>query len=104
MPLTFLLLQVVNTVLVAASLWIHFRNPAIWDDQAIVFSTIAGVVIACLTAMLLGAALLFSAEAKWKSNLVHLVLTLSFAAVQGYLLFLTSRDMGLLQLLKNKLG
>lgn len=104
MPLTFLLLQAVNTVLAAASLWIHFRNPVLWDDQAIVFSTIAGSTMACLTAMLLGTALLFSSEAKWKINSVHLLLTLAFAATQGYLLYLTSRDIGLLQMLRSKLG
>lgn len=104
MPLTFMLLQAVNAVLAAASLWIHFRNPALWDDQAIVFSTVSGSIMASLTAMLLGAALLFSAEAKWKSNFIHLVLTLSFAGIQGYLLYLTSRELGILQLLKSKLG
>ncbi|MDB5104537.1 MAG: hypothetical protein JWP91_2226 [Fibrobacteres bacterium] len=104
MPLTFLLLQLTNAVLAAATLWIHFRNPFLWDDQAIVASTCAGTVAASLTAIILGLALIFGSESKWGPAILNLALTLAFAALQGYFLFLTGRDLGIFQLVKSKLG
>src|SRR4051812_37247604 len=102
MPLTFLLLQLTNFALAAASLWIHFRNPLMWDDQAIVFSSSAGALSASLTAIILGIQFMFAKETKPASAAINLVLTLGFAALQLYLLFLTGRDLGLMQILKSK--
>jgi hypothetical protein len=104
MPLTFLLLQLANAVLAAGTLWIHFRNPFLWDDQAIVISTCAGTAVASLTAIMLGLSLLFSSESKAGAALLNLLLTLGFAGLQGYYLFFTARDLGILQLLKSKFG
>ncbi|HKP95655.1 MAG TPA: hypothetical protein VJ385_07850 [Fibrobacteria bacterium] len=104
MPLTFLLLQLTNAALAAATLWIHFRNPFMWDDQALLIATCAGVLGASLTAVLLGISLVFRDDSKWAAILVNLLLTLAFAGLQGYFLFLTGRDLGLIQLLKSKLG
>jgi hypothetical protein len=104
MPLTFILLNSVNAALAAASLWIHFRIPGLWDDQALVYSTLAGFSLACLSAILLGARMLFSDHAGWRSHLIHLTLILAFAAVQGYLLYLLGKDLGLPQLLKSRMG
>lgn len=104
MPVTFLLLQLANLALAAATLWIRFKDPFLWDDQAIVVSTCAGALSASLTALLLGLSLVFSEETKWGAALLNLVLTLAFAGLQGYFLILTGRDLGVLQLLKAKLG
>ena len=107
MSLALLFLQLVNAAFAAASLWIHFRAPLLWDDQAIVFSACAGTLAACVTALLLGLILLFGSEAsetKWGSILLNLILTLGFAGVQGYFLFSAGRDLGVLHLLKARLG
>jgi hypothetical protein len=104
MPLTFLLLQLTNAALGASTLWIHFRNPFLWDDQAIVISTCAGVLGASLTAIILGLSLMFRSQFKWSAALLNLGLALAFAGLQGYYLFLTGRDLGLFRLLKAKLG
>ncbi|MDB5049949.1 MAG: hypothetical protein JWO30_3020 [Fibrobacteres bacterium] len=104
MPLTFLLLQSANLVLAAATLWIHFRNPFLWDDQAIVISTCAGTLISSLTAIVLGMSLVFRSDSKLGANLLNLLLTLAFAGLQGYFLLVTGRDLGLFQILKSKLG
>jgi hypothetical protein len=104
MPITFLLLQLSNAALAAATLWIHFRNPFLWDDQAIVISTCAGTAAASLTAIILGLYLVFSSESKWGAAILNLLLTLAFAGLQGYFLFLTGRDLGIIQLLKNRMG
>lgn len=104
MPMTFLLLQIANVAMAVATLWIHFRNPFMWDDQAIVISTCAGTLAASFTAILLGISLVFSEETKWGAAFINLLLTLAFAALQGYFLFLTGRDMGIYQLIKAKLG
>ena len=104
MPLTFVLLQLSNAVLAAATLWIHFRNPFLWDDQAIVMSTCAGTALASITAIILGLSLLFSTESKMGAAMLNLVLTLAFAGLQGYYLFFTAKDLGILQMLKSKFG
>lgn len=104
MSLALLFLQLVNAAFAAASLWIHFRAPLLWDDQAIVFTACAGTLAACVTALLLGLVLLFGAETKWGSILLNLILTLGFAGLQGYFLFSTGRDLGVLHLLKARLG
>lgn len=104
MPLALFLLQIVNVALGAATLWIHFRAPLSWDDQAIVFSTCAGTLAACVTALLLGFGLLFGAETKWGAILLNLALTLGFAGLQGYFLISTGRDLGILRILKARLG
>jgi hypothetical protein len=104
MALALLLLQIANLVLAAATLWIRFRAPFLWDDQGIVFSSCAGTLTACLTALLLGIALLTDEDSKWGAALLNLVLALGFSALQGFFLFSASRDMGLLQVLKARLG
>lgn len=104
MPLTFVLLQVANFAFAAATLWIHFRNPFLWDDQAIVLSTCAGTVAASLTAIILGLSLLFGSGTKMLSALINLFLTLAFAGLQGYFLWFTARDLGIFQALKARLG
>ncbi|MDQ3003649.1 MAG: hypothetical protein M3Y08_20625 [Fibrobacterota bacterium] len=104
MPMTFMLLQLANAVMAAATLWIHFRNPFMWDDQAILISTCAGTLGASLTAILLGISLVLHEETKWGTAFFNLLLTLAFAALQGYFLFLTGRDMGIFQIIKSKLG
>jgi hypothetical protein len=104
MPLTFLLLQLTNLVLAAASLWLHFKNPLMWDDQAVVVSICAGTLSASLTAILLGITLAFGEETKWGPVLLNLFLTLAFGGLQGYLLFMMGRDMGIVQMVKARLG
>ncbi|GEM_PF-1840251 len=104
MPLTFVLLQLTNITLAAATLWIHFRNPFMWDDQAIVIATCAGTAAASLTAIILGLSLVFGSETKWGAAILNLLLTLAFAGLQGYFLFFTARDLGILHILKAKLG
>ena len=104
MPLTFFLLHMGNVALAAASAWIYYRNPNFMDDQAIFFSVVVGSVLSWLTAIITGLALVFSNNIKWKSATLNVLLTLGFAAFQGYFLYLTSREVGLLQLLKSKLG
>ena len=52
-----------------ATLWIHFRNPFMWDDQAIVISTCAGTLAASFTAILLGISLVFSEETQMGSRI-----------------------------------
>jgi hypothetical protein len=75
-----------------------------WDDQAIVYSTCAGTLAASVTALLLGLSLLADGKSKWGAAFLNLVLALGFAGLQGYFLFLTGRDLGVLRLLKNRLG
>jgi glucan phosphoethanolaminetransferase (alkaline phosphatase superfamily) len=104
MPLTFLLLQLANAALAAASLWIRYKNPALWDDQALVLSVLAGVLSASFTAILLGVSMVFSREARWLFLTVHLLLTLAFASLQIYLLWILGHDMGLVNFLRSKLG
>lgn len=104
MPLTFLLLHLTNAALATATLWIHFRNPFLWDDQAIVVASWAGVLAASLTAIMLGISLIFRSDTKWGAVLANLFLTLAFAGLQGYFLYLSGRDLGLFNLLKSKLG
>ena len=104
MPLSLLLLQIVNTALAAATLWIRFRSPFLWDDQAIVYATCAGTLAACATALLLGFALLAEEETQWGATLLNLFLTLAFAGMQGYFLFLTGRDLGILRILMSRFG
>lgn len=104
MPLTFILLQCVNFGLAGASSWLHFRNPLLWDDQAIIISICAGTLSASLTAILLGISLVFGEETKWGATMLNLFLTLAFGAWQGYLLFMLSRDMGIFNLIKARLG
>ena len=104
MPITFLLLQSANLALALATLWIHFRNPLMWDDQAIVIATCAGTLVASLTAIVLGLGLVFRSDAKWGATVLNLFLTLAFTGLQGYFLFITGRDLGLIQMLKSKLG
>lgn len=104
MPVTFLLLQLANLALAAATLWIRFKDPFLWDDQAIVVATVAGSLSACLTALMLGISLVFSEETKWGAAILNLFLILAFAGLQGYFLFLTGRDLGVVHLFKAKLG
>ncbi|MEO7424591.1 MAG: hypothetical protein ABI036_05345 [Fibrobacteria bacterium] len=104
MPLTFLLLQLTNAALAVATLWIRFKNPFLWDDQAMLMVPCAGVLMASLTAILMGLSLVFRNASKWGAVLINLLLTFAFAGLQGYFLFLASRDMGLIQLIKSKLG
>ncbi len=104
MPLTFLLLQLTNLVLAASSSWIHFKNPLMWDDQAMVISACAGTLCASLTAILLGISLIFGEHAKWGMAILNLFLTLAFGGLQGYLLFLLGRDLGIVNLIKARLG
>jgi hypothetical protein len=104
MSLALLFLQLANAALAAATLWIRFRAPFLWDDQAIVFSTCAGTLTACLTALLLGIALLTDEESKWGPTLLNLFLALACSGLQGYFLFSAGRDMGLLHILKSRLG
>ena len=99
-----LLLQIANAFLAAATLWIRFRAPFLWDGQAIVFSTCAGVLSASFTALALGISLLARDEIKWGSILLNLALTLAFAGTQGYFLYATGSDLGLLRILKARLG
>jgi hypothetical protein len=99
--MTFLLLQIANAVLAAASLWIHFRAPNLWDDQAMVYSILTGCLFASLTAILVGIALIVG-EAK-KSYWIHLVLTLAFAGVQGWLLWDAGKELGAFHLLQSRL-
>lgn len=102
--MTFLLLNAANIALAASSLWIHFRNPTLLDDQGLVYSILAGCLMASLSAIFLGVALLFSAEARWKTNAFHLLLILACSGIQGYLLWSTGKDLGILQMLKSRLG
>jgi hypothetical protein len=104
MPLTFLLLQTANVALAAATLWIRFRNPLLWDDQAIVLATCGGMAMASLTAILLGLSLMFRSDSKMIANLANLFLTLACAGLQGYFLLAISRELGLFQMLKTLLG
>jgi hypothetical protein len=104
MSITFLLLQLTNLALAATSIWIHFRNPQLWDDQAMVMSACAGALSVSLTAIILGVSLVFREEAKWGSAILNLFLALAFGAVQGYFLFLIGRDMGIAHLIKARLG
>lgn len=104
MPLTFLLLQLTNLTLAAASLWLHFRNPLMWDDQAVVVSVCAGTLSVSLTAILLGITLAFGEEIKWGRTFLNLLLVLAFGALQGYLLFMMGRDLGIIQMVKARLG
>lgn len=104
MALALLLLQIANAAFAAATLWIRFRAPFLWDDQGIVFATCAGTLTACVTVLLLGISLLTDEEAKWGPTLLNLILSLSFAGLQGYFLFAAGRDMGLLRVLKSRLG
>lgn len=104
MPLTFLLLHLTNAALAAGTTWIHYRNPFLWDDQAIFISSSAGVLVASLTAILFGVSLVFRSETKWGAMIGNLFLILSFAGIQGYFLYLTGRDLGIFQILKSKLG
>lgn len=104
MTVTFLLLEIVNAALAAASLWIRFRNPGLWDDQALVLSVLAGVLSSSFTAILLGVSMVFSKEARALFLSVHLLLTLAFAGVQIYLLWMVGHDMGVLNYLRAKLG
>ncbi len=104
MPLTFILLQATNAALAAASLWLHFKNPFMWDDQAIFFAVCAGTLSACLTAIILGITLIFRDQLKWGPVLINLLLALGFGVLQGYLLFQTGRDLGVFHFLKARLG
>jgi hypothetical protein len=101
--MTFLLLQLANAALAALSLYIHFRNPHLLDDQALVYSVLTGCLLASITAIALGFAFIVG-ENKGKSNSVHLVLTLAFAGVQGWLLWEASRELGLLKLIQGALS
>ncbi len=101
---TFILLQVINTLFALATVWIHFKNPFLLDDQGIVISTLAGMISISLTAILLGFSFIFSENNKLVPSLINLLLTLGFAAVQGYSLFLLGIDLGIIQMLKSKLG
>jgi hypothetical protein len=104
MPITFLLLQLANAVLAGGSAWIYFRNPALWDDQALVLCVLAGMMSASFTAILLGVSMVFSRESRALFLAVHLLLTLAFAGAQGYLLWKLGHDMGLTHYLRAKLG
>ena len=104
MPITFVLLHLINSALAGASLWIHFRNPLMWDDQALVIAICAGSLCASLTAIILGLSLVFGEEIEWGPTILNLFLTLAFGGLQGYLLFTLGRDFGIIQLLKSKLG
>jgi len=90
--------------LAGASAWIHFRAPHLWDDQAILYSTMTGTAIASFTAIFLGLSMLFAVESRGRTLFINLFLTLLFAAAQGYLLWLTGKDMGIIQLIKSRLG
>ena len=104
MPLTFVLLQLVNAVLAGATLWIHFRNPFLWDDQAIIYATCGGTLVGCLTAIILGISLMLREDVKFGAAFLNLILTLAFAGMQGWFLYLTGRDIGVMEILKAKLG
>lgn len=104
MPVTFLLLQTVNAALAAASLWTRFRDPTLWHHQAAVLSTFAGSFLASLTVILLSLSMVFSWQVRWRSTVLNLLLALGFVALQGWMLFLVGRDLGLFRILKSKLG
>lgn len=104
MALALLLLQIANTALAASTLWIRFRAPFLWDDQAIVYSTCAGFLAACFTALLVGISLLLDEKPKTLPTLLNLVLTLGYTGLQGWFLFATARETGILGLLKSRLG
>ena len=104
MPFTFILLQLINLIFAGISSWIHFKNPLLWDDQAIVIAVCGGTLSACLTAILLGISIVFSDNIKWGATLLNLFLTLIFGGLQGYFLFLMSRDFGIIHMIKARLG
>lgn len=104
MPLTFFLLQLINFTLAGSSAWLHFRNPLMWDDQAILISVCGGTLCASLTAILLGLNLVFREDNKFLPTFLNLVLTLGFGGLQGYLLYLLGRDFGIMNLIKTQFG
>jgi hypothetical protein len=104
MGLALLLLQIANAILAAATLWIRFRAPFLWDDQGLVYAACAGTLTASFTALMLGFALIAGEKAKWGPALLNLALTLACAGLQGYFLFAAGRDLGVLRLLKARLG
>lgn len=104
MPLTFILLHLANLSLAGSSAWLHFKNPMLWDDQALFISVCAGSLCASLTAILLGLNLILREDNKFLPSLINLILTLAFGGFQGYLLYLVGRDFGILQLIKNQFG
>lgn len=101
--MTFLLLQAANLALAVATAWIRFRDPHLWDDQAIVYSTVSGALLASLTALLLGIAMYLAEESRWKSHAIHLLLTLGFVGLQGWLLWKTGQELGVIHILQWRL-
>lgn len=104
MPFTFVLLQTINFVLVAASLWIHIKSPLMWDDQAMLISSAAGTLSASLTTIFIGLFLVLREETKWGSILFNLGLAFGFGGLQGFFLFHLLRDIGFFQIIKSKMG
>ena len=104
MPLGFLLLHIANAALAGSTLWIRFRHPELWGGQGLVLTVLVGMLLASISALLLGLLMVFSQEARWKSLLAQLVLVLSFAGIQGYVFYLATRDTGLLHYLKTRLA
>ena len=104
MPVTFLLLQLANLALAAATAWTFFRNPHLWEGQALAASACAGGLLACLTVLLLGIYLLLAGESRKLFFIVHLALALGCAAGQGYVLYLLGRDVGILHIFKSRFG
>jgi hypothetical protein len=104
LPLTFILLQTLNFIFAGSSAWIHFKDPLLWDDQAILVSVGAGTVCASITAVLLGLNLVFREDNKFIPSLINLLLGLAFGAGQGYLLYLIGRDYEILKLIKSQFG
>jgi len=67
-------------------------------------SSATGMLAASFTGIFLGIILAFRSEIKWGSMLANMALAIAFAGLQGYFLFLTGRDLGIVQFLKSKLG
>ena len=95
MPLTLGFLQTLNTLLLLASGWIYWKDPELLNSQALLYTSLLGLSLACITLLLLSIITLIKAEVRWPSFIANIFLGLLFTTGQGYCLYWLSRENGL---------
>jgi hypothetical protein len=98
---TWLLLQLANLSLAAASAYAFYVAPGLWFDQAQLYFCLAGIFTGALTSLLCGLSLIFG-EGEGGAG-IHGFLGLILAGLQTYWLFHFGLDTGILEFLRRAL-
>jgi len=82
------------------SAWIFWKQPELLNSQALLYTSLLGLSLACLSLLIISFSAIIRAEIIWLSFVLNIFLSLLFIAGQGYCLYWLSRENGLWDLIK----